>query len=322
MDFKNFDLVTPDGAITNLNRISEKKAEATIFIENIQPNFVGFSIEKERIFFNLKSTLAQLGLNAQTLSIELDKSKRCAQILLELATIGKLSIELLKYLQVGAFIGKLFAADERRRVRDPDYLGRMFGRSDRWGRPLLSLGGLHGGKDLILEKVDGRTVAYLSLLNGKIDYEESIHGFLPTVAKSLNAKQPIRELLRLHQIWKPYIPRNVAEDELLLVELCLCISELFSAGLSMISYHMGITILLLLSSSRILKPPATSTNYMEIVCESLQIYRLNFILWNLIESMFSFQIGTASKLALKTAILFLKPLRQPQPLLNSAHLFL
>lgn len=30
-------------------------------------------------------------------------------------------------LKVGSWIGKLFAADERRRVRDPDYLSRMFG---------------------------------------------------------------------------------------------------------------------------------------------------------------------------------------------------
>ena len=217
LDLKYFDLVSPDGAITNLTRITEKKAEATVFIENILPNFVGFSIEKEFLLFNLKSTLAQIGLNAKTLSIDLDKNKRCAQIQLELTAIGKLAVQLLKYLTVGAFIGKLFAADERRRVRDPDYLGRMFGRSDRWGRPLLSLGGLHGSKDLILEKVDGRTVAYLSLLNGKIEYDDSINGFLPTVSKAMNAKQPVRELLRLHQTWKPYLPRNVVEDELLLV---------------------------------------------------------------------------------------------------------
>ncbi len=216
-DYKNFDLVTPDGAITNLTRISDKKSEAIVFIEGISPNFVGFAIDKESIIFNIKSTLAQVGLNGKSLKIELDKSKRCAQVVVELTAIGKLAIELLQFIQVGAFIGKLFAADERRRVRDPDYLGRMFGRSDRWGRPLLSLGGLHGSKDLILEKIDGRTVAYLSLLNGKIQYEDSIHGCLPTIAKALNARLGVREILRLHQTWKPYTPRNVEEDEILLV---------------------------------------------------------------------------------------------------------
>ena len=216
-EFKYFDLVTPDGAITNLTKHSDKKYEATVFIENIQPNFVGFHIDKESVFFNIKSTLAQVGLNSTDLMIDLDKNKRCAQVLLELNAIGQLAVELLSNLQVGAYIGKLFAADERRRVRDPDYLGRMFGRSDRWGRPLLSLGGLQGSKDLILEKVEGRTVAYLSLLNGKIQYDESIHGFLPTIAKALAAKIGIREMLRLHQTWKPYSPRNVEEDEILLV---------------------------------------------------------------------------------------------------------
>lgn len=216
-DFKYFDLVTPDGAVTNLTRLSEKKMEATVFIENIQPNFVGFSIEKESLFFNFKSTLAQVGLNGKDLAIELDKSRRCAQVLVELTAFGPLAVELLPMIQIGAYIGKLFAADEKRRVRDPDYLGRMFGRSDRWGRPLLSLGGLQGSKDLILEKVDGRTVAYLSLLNGKIQYEESIRGFLPTIAKALNTKLGVREMLRLHQTWKPYTPRNVEEDDILLV---------------------------------------------------------------------------------------------------------
>ena len=217
LDFKHFDLVTPDGTITNLTRTSDKSADAIVFIENISPAFVGFQIDKEHIFFNMKSTLAQVGLDGVGTSYELDQKSHCAQVKVELRAIGSLAVELLNYIKVGAFIGKLFAADERRRVRDPDYLGRMFGRSDRWGKPLLSLGGLHGSNDLILEKVDGRTIAYLTLLNGRIAYEPSIHGFLPTLAKALNAKLGVREMLRLHQEWKPYIPRNVEEDEILLV---------------------------------------------------------------------------------------------------------
>lgn len=217
LDLKHFDLVTPDGSITNLTRTSDKSAEAIVFIENISPAFVGFQIDKEHIFFNMKSTLAQVGLDGVGTSYELDQKNHCAQVKVELRAIGSLAVELLNYIKVGAFIGKLFAADERRRVRDPDYLGRMFGRSDRWGKPLLSLGGLHGSNDLILEKVDGRTIAYLTLLNGRIAYEPSIHGFLPTLAKALNAKLGVREMLRLHQEWKPYIPRNVEEDEILLV---------------------------------------------------------------------------------------------------------
>ena len=216
LDLKNYDLVTPDGTITNLTPLTEKTAEATVFIENISPAFVGFQLDPAHLVFNIKSTLAQVGLDGIGLSIELDKRNHCAQVKVLLNAIGKVAHEMLKYVKVGAIIGKLFAADERRRVRNPDYLARMFGRSDRWGKPLLSFGG-HGSNDLILDKVDGRTVAYLSLQNGRIHYDDSIYGFLPTLGKALIADLPMREIVRLHQEWKPYVPRNIEEDEIFLV---------------------------------------------------------------------------------------------------------
>lgn len=212
-----FDLATPDGSITEITHLNEKSAKATVFIQNISPKFVGFQIDVHSIFFNIKSTLAQLGINGTGTNYELDFKNQCAQAHVHLEAFGPIAIEMLKLLQVGSSIGKLFAADERRRVRNPDYIARMFGRSDRWGRPLLSLGGLHGSNDLILDKVDGRTVAYLTLQNGKIIYDPSIHGFLPTLAKALVADTKMRDILRLHQEWKPLAPRNVSEEEILLV---------------------------------------------------------------------------------------------------------
>lgn len=217
-EIDQYDLATPDGMITNIKIINEYSAEAVVFIENIPSSFVGFQIDPESIFFNIKSTLAQLGLNGISQSYELDRKNRCAQVQVLLQTYGRLAVEMLKLLQVGAYIGKLFAADERRRVRDPDYLSRMFGRSDRSGRPLLSLGGLQGSDDLILDKVDGRTVAYLTLQNGRIVYDSSIFGFLPTLAKALLVKNKMRGVLALHQEWKPLSPRNVNDEEILLVK--------------------------------------------------------------------------------------------------------
>lgn len=211
------DLVTPDGVITSITRQNDKSAEAIVFIERISPAFVGFQIEPERVFFNIKSTLAQLGLDGIGQTYELDQKTHSAQIKVQLNAIGDIAVEMLKYLTPGAYIGKLFAADLRRRVRDPDYLSRYFGRSDRWGRPLLSLGGLHGGSDLILDKVEGRTVAYLTLQNGKVIYEPAIHGFLPTLAKALVARLDTRNMIRLHQEWVPFAPRNIVENEILLV---------------------------------------------------------------------------------------------------------
>lgn len=217
LDSKNFDLASPDGRITHLARINETNAEAIVFIENISPRFVGFQIPSEFVFFNIKSTIAQIGIDGIGIEYQIDSKNLCAQIKVQLKCFGPYAVELLNYLQVGALIGRLFAADERRRVRNPDYLSRMFGRSDRYGRPLLSLGGLHGSNDLILDKIDGRTVAFLTLQNGRFLYEPSIHGFLPTLAKALMTKMRVRDFLRLHQHWEPSATRNISSDDILLV---------------------------------------------------------------------------------------------------------
>ena len=217
LDPTKFDLVTPDGMITHLKTIDAVTREAHVLIENIPPNFVGFQIDHECIFFNIKSTLAQLGIEGIGISYSIDPKKFIAEVNVKLIAIGMVGQAMLPLLEVGAIIGKLFAADDRRRVRDPDYLSRMFGRSDRWGKPLLALGGMHGSDDLILDKVDGRTVAYLTLQTGRLEYSESIYGFLPTLGKALQTEDKVRNLLGLHQEWKSHLPRNVEENELLLV---------------------------------------------------------------------------------------------------------
>lgn len=216
LDPTHSDLVTQDGLVTHFTIESPTTAEAVVFIDNISPAFVGFQIPAHSVFFNLKSTLAQLGLDGIGHSYELDRQRNTAQLKVSMRAIGKVAQEMLALLQPGARIGRLFAADERRRVRDPDYLARMFGRSDRRGRPLLSLGGLHGSNDLVLEKVDGRTVAFLTLLNGQVVYEDTIYGFLPTIVKALVGGQKMRGLLKLHQAWKPHLPRRLSDDQILL----------------------------------------------------------------------------------------------------------
>ena len=135
----HYDLVTPDGALTSINRTIPNQMEVELFIQNISPAFAGFKIDKTHLSFNLKSTLAQLGLNGIAKEIELNKSNLTARVRIHLYAYGKIATALLNYITEGARIGKLFAADPRRKVRDPDYLLRMFGRTDRQGRPLLSL---------------------------------------------------------------------------------------------------------------------------------------------------------------------------------------
>ncbi len=218
MDIGQLDLVTPDGKVTNIERVDERTRIATVLIEHIHPAFVGYEIEPALVFFNIKSTLAQVGLNGIGEAYELDRKARRALVRVRLTAIGPIAREILALITEGAYIGKLFAADTRRRVRDADYLTRMFGRSDRRGRPLLSLGGMQGSDTMILDKVDGRTIAYLALKNGRISYEGSIFGFLPTMAKSLHHKSlGLRGVLHLHQDWLEGAPRNVDEDEILLL---------------------------------------------------------------------------------------------------------
>ncbi|HSX37261.1 MAG TPA: LOG family protein [Chlamydiales bacterium] len=213
-----YDLVTPDGFIVDLLTIDEKRKIAIVDIQDIFPGFIGYEIDPTLIFFNIKSTLAQIGIEGICREYHFDQSHKRASVKIELTAYGELATAMLQMLPVGAYIGKLFAADDRRRVRDPDYLLRMISRSDRKGRPLLLLGGLEGSKNLILEKTDGRTVAFLSLQDGTIRYDSSAHGFLPTLAKALCKNMShTRQLLHLHHIWEPEKARIVRENQILLV---------------------------------------------------------------------------------------------------------
>ncbi len=214
-----YDLITPDGFISEYSQIDQRHATATVLIQKISPAFRGFEIDKDLVSFNLKSTLAQLGLDALGTEYLLERQDRSARVKIHLTAYGKPAELLLKQLDIGSYIGKLFAADPKRKVRDPDYLLRMFNRCDRKGRPLLYLGQPENSEDLILEKKDGHTVAFLSLLQGTIAYDEAILGFIPTLGKAL--KHPhfqMRPLLQLLQKWQPQSPRSLSGDDILLVK--------------------------------------------------------------------------------------------------------
>jgi len=214
-----YDLTSPDGYITKLTPFSEISAEAELIIQNISPSFIGYQIDPENVFFNIKSTLAQLGINGVGQEYYFDAKRHRAEIRLQLTSIGHLGKKMLQLLGPGDYLGKLFAADPRRRVRDPEYLLRMFGRTDRKGAPLLSLGGAQGSKDLLLEKKDGHTVAYLTLQDGVLKYDATIEGFLPTLAKALKMPElKTRQLLHLHQVWHAGEAKKVSSNQLLLVK--------------------------------------------------------------------------------------------------------
>lgn len=213
----HYDLVTPDGHIQEIEP-DNLGYKAKVYFEHIDPSFIGFSLDLPFVEFNLKSTLAQLGVEAEMRHIELRPLHGQAYVEICLQAYGQLAQFILTKLQPGMAVGKLFAADPRRRVRDPEYLHRMFGRSDQKGRPLLSLGGMHGSSELILEKIDGRTVAYISLKEGAVQYDTAIEGLVPTLAKALCHDISIRQLLSLHQNLDQYRTRIVTPGDILLVK--------------------------------------------------------------------------------------------------------
>ncbi len=216
---KNYDLITPDGKITALQRVENGDLLIKITIENIDPSFIGFHLEPQQIIFNLKSTLAQIGIEALTSEIFLDPKRRVGFVNLRLISLHSIGKSLLELLCEGAYIGKLFAKDPSRRVRDPDYLNRMFGRTDLYGDALLSFGGIE--KDhLLLEKVEGRTIARIPLLPGDTTYISEIIGFLPLLAKSLHYPDrfQLRDLLKLQHRHSSTRHNGIKKGQFLLVK--------------------------------------------------------------------------------------------------------
>lgn len=219
LTLEHYDLITPDGKIIEISELKQNSAKTTVLIEKISPKFQGFSIDKSLVHFNLKSTLAQLGLTTLNFKVDLHEHQRKATVEITLKALDSTALQMLKLLKEGAFIGKLFAADDRRRVRNPDYLMRMFGRSDRQGRALLSLGGNYGSDDFVLEKIENKTVAFVALKDGIAVNDESVISFLPTLEKTLHSDRfRSRELLQLHHKWLEGKPRVLQKDQTLLVK--------------------------------------------------------------------------------------------------------
>lgn len=203
-----FDLITPDGFIE-----SRESNKAVVLFEHISGQFLGFKLDPKFLQFNLKSILAQLGIDAVLEHIEIDFNLKKMRAYIEFIPRCPLGLELLSQLKKGAYVGKLFAKDPDRLVLKPDYLIRMFERSDRHGHPLLSF-----KERFELQIIQGQLIGFIPLLEGKVVYDESIHGLLPTVGLALEKKLSLRHLLHLHQKRDPTLSRTVAENEILLVK--------------------------------------------------------------------------------------------------------
>ncbi len=83
------DLISPDGKITHIDK-GESKCIATVEFQDIGPNFLGFTLPENHIEFNLKSVLAQLGIESHLLDLELDAKYLKCTALVKLFSINAL----------------------------------------------------------------------------------------------------------------------------------------------------------------------------------------------------------------------------------------
>jgi len=69
--YGHHDLITPDGKIVSITSRTADVMHCTAIIENIGTPFIGYLLAKEQLSFNLKSTLAQIGIDAKMILLYL-----------------------------------------------------------------------------------------------------------------------------------------------------------------------------------------------------------------------------------------------------------
>ncbi len=213
-----YDLITPDGKSTKTKFISKNEVETVVLIEKISPYFKGFDIDPHLVQFNIKSTFAQLGVDGRGISYEFSPKLGTAEVLVKLKAFNPIGEKLLSLFSDGIYIGKLFAADDRRRVRHAEYLHRLLGKSDENGNPLLVIGEGYKTEQIIEQIEKNRTIVRIPLQSGIWVYDQAVYGFLETIIKGL--KQPdthFRSSLFLHQIQQAG-PRKIPPNGMLLVK--------------------------------------------------------------------------------------------------------
>lgn len=224
-----YDLTSTDGYIIDIQKKSSHEVDVIVLMENISPLFKGFEIDKELVHFNIKSTFAQLGVDGVGISYEFAQKFNKVTVHVQLKAFTPIGAKLLSFIDKGMYIGKLFAADDRRRVRHPSYFTRLLGKTDSEGYPLLILSQEYKNEKIIEQKEKNRTIVRVPLLPGYWVYDEAVEGFLATVAKGLKNKETsFRKFLFLHQKHVPG-PRKIQKESILLVRtITMYIRTLFA----------------------------------------------------------------------------------------------
>lgn len=226
-EYKNrlWDLVSPDGAILEIPKKTPHTSlsvyRVDVEIRGLSPLFRGFMIPHNLVHFNLRSVLGQLGLHSELQELELCSATLSARVKLNLYCYGDIAKMIAPKLTKGVLLGKLFAADPERRVREAFYLERILGRKDRLGRPLLSFGKKRhdeGSQRLEIEQIENRAIAKIPLKKMPVYYDGDFPGLIPTLTRSLKEKMSLRKLISLHQQGKKNQARRAQADHILLLK--------------------------------------------------------------------------------------------------------
>ena len=211
------DLSSPDGSVRSFKVINEACIEAEVVIEEISPYFRGFHLPVEAISFVIKSTFAQLGVDGIGSDFTFIPKFNRVEFKVVFTSFNPIGNELLKHLTNGMYVGKLFAADNERRIRNLDYLKRLLNKTDPNGDPLLIFGDKYKSERYIEDSENNRIIVEAPLLPGFWIYDTAVQGFIPTIARGLTSREnSFRQFLSLHQIHQDGI-RKIPPGELLLV---------------------------------------------------------------------------------------------------------
>lgn len=257
---KSYDLSTSDGRVVTASRKNRKLLAVVVEISNISPNFIGFAGSTAANEFVLKSSITQLGVNAQNVTVEISAETCSARIAVELVALNPLAILTLDYIGEGCLIGKLFAVDKRRSVLTLEYVNRLLNAFDQKGQPLLVYGTDETTPAWRMEVVQGRVIAWLPVQPGTVRYGGEIHGLLPTIGVALKHGTNYKELLRLHQFFQEDHTRIAIPEDVMMVRSYAMhlrtmfgrvVDELLPSGLHCMS-------------SRVIEPEASSKDAKEI----------------------------------------------------------
>ncbi|KAG8345418.1 hypothetical protein ERJ75_000767700 [Trypanosoma vivax] len=221
------DLVTKDGRVVAMTHVNSCEVQVTVLCTNVPQKFRGFA-DGVGTEFVLKASLAQLGVIAEEVSIKLSPECQEVTVDVKLLALSKLAESVLNCIEEGTYLGKLFAVDRVRKVRDIAYVDRLLRMMDQDGEQLLSYG---DGSDpqWDLKLVSGRVVAFLPVCGGAFTYSDAIKSHLATIKAALGAGKGYKGLLRYHQELDSSRPRVARSGEVLVLRSYpMCLRTMFA----------------------------------------------------------------------------------------------